>query len=53
MGDESVVLDITARIVQVSTNSENHNFYHEDLKCKNIVRQQSTGDIYFIGLRDG
>lgn len=51
--DESVLLDITARIVQVATNLENHNFYHEDLKCSNIVREQSTGDIYFIDLGGG
>jgi hypothetical protein len=51
--DESVLPDITARIVQIATNLENHNFYHEDLKCSNIVRQQSTGDIYFIDLGGG
>ena len=51
--DESVLLDITAKIVQVATNLENHDFYHEDLKCSNIVRQQSTGDIYFIDLGGG
>lgn len=53
MKDESALLDITARVVQVATNLENHNFYHEDLKCSNIVRQQSTGDIYFIDLGVG
>ena len=53
LNDESVRLDITVRIVQVAANLENHNFYHEDLKCSNIVRQQSTGDIYFIDLGGG
>jgi len=51
--DESVLLSITAKIVQLAANLENHNFYHEDLKCSNIVLQQSTGDIYFIDLGGG
>ena len=51
--DHQLLLNITARIVQVATDLENHNFYHEDLKCSNIVQQQSTGDIYFIDLGGG
>jgi hypothetical protein len=27
---------------------EERDFYNEDLKCGNIIREEATGDIYFI-----
>lgn len=51
--DESLLLDITEKIVHVAADLEERNFYHEDLKCSNIVREHSTGDIYFIDFGGG
>lgn len=51
--DESALLDITYKIIRIAANLETHNFYHEDLKCSNIIWNRSTGDIYFIDLAGG
>jgi serine/threonine protein kinase len=51
--DELLLLDITKKIVHVAANLEAHDFYHEDLKCSNIIREKSSGEIYFIDLGGG
>lgn len=51
--DESALLDITIKIIQLAASLEKLNFYHEDLKCSNIVWNPSNGDIYFIDLAGG
>jgi tRNA A-37 threonylcarbamoyl transferase component Bud32 len=54
---ESELLNTTYRIIQIAAGLENAGFYHEDLKCQNIVRRRSDGGLYFIdfagGLTDG
>ena len=54
---ELELLNITYRIIEIAAGLENVGFYHEDLKCQNIVRRHSDGALYFIdfagGLTDG
>ena len=54
---EEQLLDITYRIIHLAAKLEQLKFYHEDLKCSNIVRRHADGELYFIdmggGLTDG
>ena len=47
------LLDITRRIIEVAVKLEQRGIYHQDLKCQNIVRRRSDGDIYFIDFGAG
>lgn len=51
------LLKITYRIIEIASSLESVGFYHEDLKCQNIVRRRSDGALYFVdlvgGLTDG
>ena len=50
---DEVLVDITCRIIRVAANLEQRGFYHEDLKCGNIVRREVDGEIYFIDFGGG
>lgn len=50
---EEMLLDFTRRIIEVAVNLEARGFYHQDLKCQNIVRRQYDGEIFFIDLGPG
>jgi hypothetical protein len=45
--------DITRRIIEVAIKLEAQLFYHNDLKCQNIVRRHCDGEIFFIDLGPG
>jgi predicted Ser/Thr protein kinase len=51
------LLDITYRIIHLAAYLEQLRFYHEDLKCSNIVRRHVDSEVYFVdfggGLTDG
>jgi len=51
--DEETLLDITYKIIRVAANLEQHKFYHVDLKCGNIVRQDLDGEVYFVDFGGG
>jgi serine/threonine protein kinase len=51
--DEALLLDITYRIIHIASNLEQCKFYHEDLKCSNIVRRHTDGELYFIDFGGG
>ena len=44
---------VTYQIISVAVGLEKVGFYHSDLQCRNIVRQQSDGAIYFIDFGGG
>lgn len=50
---EPELLKITYRIIEIAAGLENVGFYHEDLKCQNIVRRRSDGALYFIDFAGG
>jgi len=50
--DAQDLLNITYRIISVAASLEQCNFYHEDLKCSNIIRR-SDGESFFIDLAGG
>jgi predicted Ser/Thr protein kinase len=50
---EDVLKDITRRIIEVAVKLETRLFYHQDLKCQNIVRRNCDGEIFFIDLGPG
>jgi serine/threonine protein kinase len=50
---EGVLLDFTRRIIEVAVKLEERGFYHQDLKCPNIIRRQCDGEIFFIDLGPG
>jgi serine/threonine protein kinase len=52
LGNE-VILDITYRIIHLATELERRQFYHQDLKCSNIVRRQTDGELFFIDFDGG
>ena len=51
--DDALLLDITYRIIRIAANLERLKFYHEDLKCSNIVRRHTDGELYFIDFGGG
>jgi len=51
--EESELFDITNRIVQLASVLEEQNFYHEDLKCSNVIRRDSDGELFFVDLGGG
>jgi predicted Ser/Thr protein kinase len=55
--EDAELLDITYHIIEIAAKLEQRGVYHQDLKCQNIVRCRSSGDIYFIdfgtGMTDG
>src|SRR5271167_2453363 len=50
---EELLLDITFKIIRLATDLEQRKFYHEDLKCCNIIRRHADGEIVFIDLGGG
>ena len=48
-----MLLDITFKIIRLAADLERHKFYHEDLKCTNIIRRHADGEIFFIDLGGG
>ena len=50
---ESLLLDITYRIIAIAAGLEEVGCYHYDLKCANIIRRRSDGAIYFIDFGPG
>lgn len=53
MWDEQLLVDITHRIIRLAARLELRKFYHEDLKCENIVRRDVDGEIFFIDFGGG
>jgi serine/threonine protein kinase len=51
--DDDMLFDITHRIIHVAAELERRKFYHEDLKCTNIVRRTADGQLFFIDLGGG
>jgi serine/threonine protein kinase len=49
---EDLLLDITFRIIGLAADLERREFYHEDLKCSNIMRRHD-GELFFIDLGGG
>jgi tRNA A-37 threonylcarbamoyl transferase component Bud32 len=52
-GGESQLFDITYRIIHLAADLEERGFYHEDLKCSNIIYQDSDGQIFFVDFAGG
>ena len=50
---EPELLNITYRIIKITAGLEDAGFYHEDLKCSNIVRRRSDGALYFVDFAGG
>ena len=50
---ESELLDITYKIISIAASLESVGYYHEDLKCENIIRRRYDGAIYFIDFEPG
>ncbi|HEU0048970.1 MAG TPA: hypothetical protein VFQ43_15365 [Nitrososphaera sp.] len=53
MQDEQLLLDITFKLIRLAADLERRNFYHEDLKCTNIMRRHADGQLFFIDLGGG
>ena len=53
MRAEELLLDITFRVIRLAADLERRKFYHEDLKCTNIVRRHADGELFFIDLGGG
>jgi len=53
MRTEDLLLDITFKIIHLATHLERRKFYHEDLKCSNIMRRHADGELFFIDLGGG
>src|SRR5947207_1732885 len=53
MRDEHLLLDITFKLIRLAADLERRKFYHEDLKCTNIVRRHADGQLFFIDLGGG
>ena len=53
MRDERLLFDITFKIIRLAADLERRKFYHEDLKCSNIVRRNADGELFFIDLGGG
>lgn len=51
--DEKLLLDITFKIIRLAADLERREFYHEDLKCSNIVRRDADSEVFFIDLGGG
>jgi len=51
--DEHFLLDITFKLIRLAADLERRKFYHEDLKCTNIVRRHADGQLFFIDLGGG
>jgi serine/threonine protein kinase len=50
---EELLLDITLKVIRLAADLERRKFYHEDLKCSNIVRRHADGELFFIDLGGG
>jgi hypothetical protein len=50
---ELQLLETTYRIIEIAAGLENIMFYHEDLKCQNIMRRRSDGALYFVDFAGG
>lgn len=53
MRDEHLLLDITFKLIRLAADLEQRKFYHEDLKCTNVVRRHADGQLFFIDLGGG
>jgi len=51
--DDSELLNITYGIIQLAAILEKRHFYHQDLKCSNIVRRRRDGKLFFVDLAGG
>jgi serine/threonine protein kinase len=51
--DDSELLNITYGIIQLAAVLEERQFYHQDLKCSNIVRRRRDGKLFFVDLAGG
>jgi predicted Ser/Thr protein kinase len=49
----SDLLPITSKIINVAVELERLGYYDEDLKCHNIIRRKSDGEIFFIDFGGG
>lgn len=45
---QSELLDITERVIRLAADLEDRKFYHQDVKCNNILRRREDGEIFFI-----
>jgi hypothetical protein len=50
---DGALLDIARRIIELCAELERREFYHQDLKCPNIVRRKCNGEIFFIDFGPG
>jgi tRNA A-37 threonylcarbamoyl transferase component Bud32 len=53
MRDERFLLDVTFKLIRLAADLERRDFYHEDLKCTNVVRRHADGQLFFIDLGGG
>jgi hypothetical protein len=53
MGSEELLLDITFKVIRLAAHLERREFYHEDLKCTNIVQRHADGELFFIDFGGG
>ena len=51
--DEEQLLEITYKVIHITADLEQLDFYHEDLKCRNLVRREADGELYFIDFGGG
>ena len=50
---EDELRSVTFRIMEIAASLKRAGFYHQDLKCENIIRQKSNGGLYFIDFAGG
>ena len=50
---EAERLQVTYRIMEIAAGLEKKGYYHQDLKCQNIVQRKSDGALYFIDWAQG
>jgi len=54
---EDELCRVTFRIIEIAASLEKVGYYHQDLKCQNIIQRESSGELFFIdfagGITDG
>jgi serine/threonine protein kinase len=45
---DSRLLDVTERVIRLAADLEDRGFYHQDIKCNNILRRRHDKEIFFI-----
>lgn len=53
IASETDRLAVTDQIISIAVSLEKVGYYHSDLQCRNIIRRQSDGAIYFIEFGGG